>query len=214
MKTVPFAGIAAAILAMGLSACSTSSPASSSPAPSASSSSALSPSRSSSSAAAAPEPSDSNPAAAFGDGSRVELADMGGSPGEMDVLLKITAGPETTLSLGNSSALVIQPVDNANDQWMTDGAPQFSYWTQSPAADQPDVLGPGQSVCVDQEFTSSNSQASMADVTAVNVTITTDNGDSEEVSLPAGGGAGSVCGITISGLSNVIGVIHIPAGRI
>jgi len=124
---------------------------------------------------------------------------MGGGPGEMDVLLKITAGPESSLSLGNSSALVIQPVSSATDQWTTNGAPEFSYWTRSPAAGQPDVLGPGQSVCVDQEFHSPNSQASMTNVTAVNVTITTDNGDSEEMSLPQGGGAGSVCGITISG---------------
>jgi len=122
---------------------------------------------------------------------------MGGGQGEMDILLKITAGPGTTLSLGNSSTLVIQPVGNANDQWTTDGAPEFSYWTQSPSSDQPDVLGPGQSVCVDQTFSSANSQASLSDVTAVNVTISTGNGNSEEVTLPSGGGAGSVCGISV-----------------
>jgi hypothetical protein len=38
----------------------------------------------------------------------------------MDILLKITARPGATLSLGNSSTLVVQPVGNATDQWTTE----------------------------------------------------------------------------------------------
>jgi hypothetical protein len=198
MKRVLVAVFAAVTLITGLSACNSGSLSPvSSPAPS-SHLSSLAPSGSS--PISSPSPADSNPAAMLSDGSRVELADMGGGPGEMDILLKVTAGSGTTLSLGNSDTLDIHPVDNnTNDQW-TGSAPQFSYWSESPPTNQPDVLEPGQSVCVDETFNSSNPQASVTDVTAVNVTIRLGNGSTEQATLPSGGGSGSVCGITISGL--------------
>ena len=145
-----------------------------------------------------PSPADSNPAGTLSDGSKVELADMGSGPGNLDILLKVTAGLGTTLTLGSPGILDIQPVDsNGDDQWTSSGSTrQFSYWTSPPPESQPDVLEPGQSVCVDETLYTSNSQASLSDVSAVNVTVTLGNGTTEKLSLPPGGGADSVCGIT------------------
>ena len=124
---------------------------------------------------------------------------MGGVPGTMDVLLQITTGPHTTLSLGNPDTLVIQPLASANDQWTVDSSRHFSYWSQAPRAGQRDVLQPRQSVCVEQNFSSPDRHAPVKNVRTVRVTITLRNGNTERVSLRSRGGAGSVCGIGISG---------------
>lgn len=195
MIRILIAVTAAVPLMFGLCACGPGSPSpGSSPPPS---SNLSSPAPSESSPLSSPSPADSNPAATFSDGSRVELAGMNGSGGQANLLLKVTAGPRTTLALGNSDTFDIRPVDNNGfDQWTSSGSSrQFSYWTESPPADQPDILEPGQSVCVAETLFSSNSEASITDINAVNVTITLGNGSTEKVSLPFGGGAGAVCGI-------------------
>jgi hypothetical protein len=199
------AAAAAVSLMFGLCACGSGSLSpGSSPRPS---SNLLSPAPSESSPLSSPaptdsnttaSPADSNPAATFSDGSRVELAGMDGGGGQANLLLKVTAGPRTTLSLESSDTFDIRPVDsNGFDQWTSSGSSrQFSYWTESPPPDQPNVLEPGQSVCVSETLFSSNSGASITDINAVNVTITLGNGSTEKVSLPQGGGAGAVCGIS------------------
>lgn len=182
--------MAAVPLLACLAACSSAAPAvapppsSSSPAPPASSPL--------SSQASSPQPADSNPAATFSDGSRVEVTSGGGGPGNVHVTLKVTAGRQG-LQLGNTGAFQIEPLDGSGqDPWSSPETPQFYDPSDLSATEAPPgTLPAGASVCIVQTFDDNSDPAQAPDVSSWAVTV----GSAGKMTLPAGGGAGPDCNV-------------------
>jgi hypothetical protein len=192
MKNATGLVITAGTLILALSACGSGSP-------SPQSSTTSSQRASSSPPASSPSPSDSNPATTFSDGSRVEVTSAGGGPGNVHVTLKVTAGPQNGLPLGNTGALEIMPVDSSGqDPWSSPEALQYYNLSDTSASNPispPDPLTPGTSVCVVQTFDDPSNPQESANVSSWRITMTLGNGATGKIALPAGGGAGPDCNI-------------------
>jgi hypothetical protein len=181
--------MAAVPLLACLAACSSAPPAAPPSSPPASPSS---PAPASSSPASSPQPADSNPAATFSDGSRVEVTSGGGGPGNVHVTLKITAGRQE-LQLGNTGAFQIEPLDGSGqDPWSSPETPQFYDPSDLSATEAPPgTLSAGASICIVQTFDDNSDPTQAPDVSSWAVTL----GSAGKMTLPAGGGAGPDCNV-------------------